>query len=98
MSSDVTTTTVYEFNLERDPSQCIGLVEKPGCGVKPIAAGDRGGALQYATFGVIILGLAVIMTVIFRNVLRADKRKVAEIGAIDAAGGQTKWKKSDEAP
>jgi hypothetical protein len=88
VSSDTTTTTVYEFNLERDPSQCIGLLEKPGCGVKPADAGERGGGLQLATFGIIIAGLAVVMTVIFRNVLRADKRKAAEV-----ADPETRWKK-----
>ena len=88
VSSDTTTTTVYEFNLERDPSQCIGLLEKPGCGARPTDAGDRGGGLQYATFGIIIVGLAVVMTVVFRNVLRSDRRKAAEV-----ADPEVRWKK-----
>jgi hypothetical protein len=87
----VTETTVYVYDLDKDPSDCIGLLPKPGCGKKPVDAGDRGGSLQYATFGIILLGLAVIFTVVFRNVLRADRRKAAV--AIDP---DTKWHKTTE--
>lgn len=90
VSSDVTPTTVYGWDLERDPSDCIGLMQKPGCGTKPTDAGERGGSLQIATFGVIILGLVIIFTVVFRNVLRADRRKAAEV--TDPA---VRWSKTD---
>ena len=90
---DSTSTTIGGYNLERDPSECIGLMPKPGCGTAPVDAGDRGGALQYATFAVILLGLAVILSVVFRNVLRADHRKAREV-----ADPETRWKKVDPAP
>ena len=90
VSSDITETTLYGWDLERDPSECIGLMQKPGCGTKPTDAGERGGPLQYATFGVIILGLVVIFTVVFRNVLRADRRKAGE-----AADPTSRWSKTD---
>lgn len=93
MSSDITDTTLYGWGLERDPSECIGLMQKPGCGTKPTDAGERGGSLQIATFGVIILGLVVIFTVVFRNVLRADRRKAGE-----AADPAARWSKTDTAP
>ena len=93
MSSDITDTTLYGWGLERDPSECIGLMQKPGCGTKPTDAGERGGSLQIATFGVIILGLVVIFTVVFRNVLRADRRKASE-----AADPAARWSKTDTAP
>ncbi|MFZ9731372.1 MAG: hypothetical protein ACO3CX_07055, partial [Ilumatobacteraceae bacterium] len=65
-----TDTTVYVYPLEGDVDDCIGLLPKPGCGVEPTQAGDRGGALQFAVFGLIIIGLVVIFTVVFRNVVR----------------------------
>jgi hypothetical protein len=68
-----TDTTVYVYPLEGDVDDCIGLLPKPGCGVEPSQAGDRGGELQYLVFGLIVVGLAVIFTVVFRNVLRRDR-------------------------
>ena len=58
------------------------------CSVYHVDAGDRGGGLQYATFGIIIAGLAVVMTVVLRNVLRSDRRKAAEVADPDL-----RWKK-----
>ena len=71
------TDSTFVYDLENEPSQCIGFLPKPGCGKKPEQAGDRGGALQWATFGVIIAGVAVIGTVLARNVIRRD-RAIAE--------------------
>ena len=90
---DATDDSVYEYDLEKDPSDCIGLLQKPGCGKAPEDAGERGGSLQYLTFAVILVGLAVIFTVVFRNVLRADKAKAASAGDPD-----TKWQKSPDSP
>ena len=69
----------YSYDIERQPSDCIGLNPLPGCGKAPTQAGDRGGALQYATFGIIIIGLAIVFTVVFRGVIRGDRRKAAEV-------------------
>jgi hypothetical protein len=46
--------------LERDLSECISAVPKPGCGYQPQQAGDRGGWLQWSLFGLMIVGLAFI--------------------------------------
>lgn len=73
--SATTDTTVFVYPLEGDVDSCVGLLPKPGCGVEPTQAGDRGGALQYAVFGLIIAGLVVIFSVVFRNVLRRDKER-----------------------
>ena len=70
-----TDTTVFVYPLEGDVDECIGLLPKPGCGVAPTQSGDRGGALQLALFGLIIIGLAVIFTVVFRSVLRRDRER-----------------------
>jgi hypothetical protein len=51
---------------------------RPGCGIEPTQAGDRGGTLQFAVFGLIIIGLAVIFTVVFRNVVRRDRRRAQD--------------------
>ena len=49
--------TVSEF-LPQDAnlSDCIGLVEKPGCGSEA-----RGGWPQFAIFGAIVVGLGIII-------------------------------------
>lgn len=53
-------------------------VVRPNCGVKPQQAGDRGGALQYTVWVVLLVGLAVIFTVVFRSAARTNRRKTAE--------------------
>ena len=77
--ADTTTTTTlvvdttYAYDLENEPSQCIGLLPHPNCGKKPQQAGDRGGALQYAVLALVLGAVAVIGTVIGRNVVRRDR-------------------------
>jgi hypothetical protein len=58
-------------------------VERPNCGVKPTQAGDRGGALQYTVWAVLVLALILIFTVVFRSAARTDKSKKAEVGDRD---------------
>jgi hypothetical protein len=79
-ATDTTDTTVpqspdstFVYDLEREPADCIGFLPKPGCGKKPEQAGDRGGSLQYLTFGIMIAGLATIGTVLVRNVVKRDR-------------------------
>jgi hypothetical protein len=69
--------TSFVYDLEKEPADCIGFLPKPGCGKKPQQAGDRGGSLQYLTFGIMILGLGTIGTVLARNVIKRD-REIAE--------------------
>ena len=72
-SPDTSTPAVYD--LENEPSQCIGLLPKPGCGKEPQDAGERGGALQYATFGLMIAGLGVIGAGMVRGI-RTKKPRI----------------------
>ena len=60
---------------ETDPGleQCVGLLPKPGCGREPVESGDRGGVMQFATFGVLIAALVVIGVRIARAVVARDK-------------------------
>lgn len=74
-ASGSTETSIYTYNLPGNVSDCVGLYPKPNCGTEPLLSGDRGGVMQYATFGVIIAGLGFIMTVIARNVVRTDRAK-----------------------
>ena len=74
-----TPTSVYVYPLEGDVDECIGLLPKPGCGYAPAQAGDRGGALQYAVFGLIIVGIVVVFSVVFRNVIRRDKEQANRV-------------------
>lgn len=82
-SEDSSTTTIpstestYVYDLENEPGECIGFLPKPGCGKEPTQAGDRGGSLQYITFGIMLGGLGVIGTVIGRNIVKRD-RELAE--------------------
>lgn len=73
------TEPTYVYDLEREPSECIGFLPKPGCGKEPEQAGDRGGALQYLVFGIMLSGLAVIGTVLVRNVIRRDRAMNEEL-------------------
>ncbi len=65
--------STYVYDLDREPDDCIGFLPRPGCGKKPEQAGDRGGSLQYLTFGFMIVGLATIGTVLVRNVMKRDR-------------------------
>lgn len=71
-------TTVWR--AENDPSACLNSMPRPDCGFKPQDAGERGGALQMATFFVMLAALAVIGTVIIRNVVRRDRAIAARLG------------------
>lgn len=59
---------------EPDLSSCVGLLPKPGCGTEPLASGDRGGAMQIATFAVMLAALVVIGVRIARAVVARDRR------------------------
>ena len=82
-ASDSTDTTVdttvpvtdstYVYDLENEPSECFGFLPKPGCGKKPVQAGDRGGSLQYLTFLAMLLGVGTVATVLIRNVIKRDR-------------------------
>jgi hypothetical protein len=71
------TDSTYVYDLENEPGECIGFLPRPGCGKKPEQAGDRGGSLQYITFGIMLAGLGVIGVVIGRNIVKRD-REIAE--------------------
>lgn len=84
-AGDTTSTTLaspdstYVYDLVNDPSACLNSNPRPNCGKKPQQAGDRGGALQYTVFAVMILGLGVIGTVVVRNVIRRDRALIEQI-------------------
>lgn len=63
-SSGTTPTTLVEV-----PSQDI--IPKPGEGVVPEEAGDRGGALQLAVLALVVGGIALVIVVIVRQSRRA---------------------------
>ena len=71
--------STFVYDLDKEPSDCIGFLPKPGCGKKPEQAGDRGGSLQYLTFIVMIAGLGVIATVLIRNVIKRDRAMAAQM-------------------
>jgi hypothetical protein len=79
-ASEVTTTSINnEFlNTKRDLSQCLGhSVDLPDCGIEPTHPGDRGGILQYITFGLMMFGVAFI----FWRVARGVKARDAALGS-----------------
>ena len=71
-TSDTTIPAAYD--LENEPSECIGFLPKPGCGKEPEDAGERGGSLQYLTFVIMILGLCVVGFGITRSVKKQRPR------------------------
>lgn len=65
-------TTINEFlPAERDLSDCLSVLPKPGCGSKA-----RGGWRQGAVFGAVVVGLGVIGTRIAIGVRRRDRQPV----------------------
>lgn len=74
-ASGSTETSVYTYDLPGNVGDCVGLYPKPNCGSEPQLSGDRGGVMQYVTFGVIIVGLGIILTVVARSVVRTDRAK-----------------------
>jgi hypothetical protein len=71
--------STFVYDLEEEPSQCIGLLPKPNCGKKPQQAGDRGGALQWLVFAILLAAVATIATVVVRNVIRRDREIAARL-------------------
>ena len=62
------TSTPAAYDLENEPSECIGFLPKPGCGKDPEDAGERGGSLQYLVFAIMITGLTIVGVSITRSV------------------------------
>ena len=54
------------FPEERNVTDCIGVLERPGCGNE-----NRGGWRQYAVLGVIAVGLLIV----FGNVVRGVRQR-----------------------
>lgn len=73
------TEPTFVYDLEKEPDDCIGFLPKPGCGKAPEQAGDRGGALQYLVFGIMLTGLGVIGTVLIRNVIKRDRAMAEQL-------------------
>lgn len=67
-------TTAYDWSCSKP------AVVKPNCGVKPQQAGDRGGALQYTVWALLVAGLIIVFTVVFRSAARTNRRKINEVG------------------
>ena len=67
----------------RNVSDCIGLYPKPGCGREPVLSGDRGGSMQYATFGIMITALIVIGVRIARSIAKRDRARDEALGLND---------------
>lgn len=67
----------------RNVSDCIGLYPKPGCGTEAVLSGDRGGSMQYATFGIMITALIVIGVRIARSITKRDRARDESLGLND---------------
>ncbi len=67
----------------RNVSDCIGLYPKPGCGTEPVLSGDRGGSMQYATFGIMITALIIIGVRIARSIAKRDRAPDEALGLND---------------
>jgi hypothetical protein len=76
-----TTTIDNSFlDTERQLSECLNnSVELPGCGRAPTNEGERGGALQLATFLVLALGIAFIFWRVARGIKARDAALAAKV-------------------
>ncbi|MFM8528793.1 MAG: hypothetical protein ACKOD2_03790 [Ilumatobacteraceae bacterium] len=75
--ADATATTRPDLSCAKP------AIVKPNCGVKPEQAGDRGGALQYTIWGLLLLALAVVFAVVFRSAARTNRRKTVNVAGRD---------------
>ena len=75
--------TVHDPLGGRNVSDCIGLYPKPGCGSEAVLSGDRGGSMQYATFGIMITALIVIGVRISRSIVKRDRARDEALGLND---------------
>jgi hypothetical protein len=87
-TSHVVLTTTFPATVPdplggRNVSDCIGLYPKPGCGTEPVLSGDRGGSMQYATFGIMITALIVIGIRIARSIIKRDRARDEALGLND---------------
>jgi hypothetical protein len=68
-----TTTTIVVIADDSQAGQTKSVIPRPNSGSAPQQAGDRGGALQLALFGVLVLALAFIGAVIIRSTMRNSR-------------------------
>lgn len=54
------------------------MIPRPNSGEEPTEAGDRGGALQLAVFGGIVVGVALILTLVVRESRRNLARRAVD--------------------
>lgn len=74
-SQDAPPVTVSDFYPESSNlSDCVGLVEKPGCGSE-----SRGGVRQVVIFGLLLIGLGIIVWRITAG-LRANQATASDSG------------------
>ena len=71
VAGDTSTTAPTTSDAPEPP----GIIPEPNRGVEPEDAGDRGGGLQSAVFGLIVLGLVGMGALVVRESRRAQSRK-----------------------
>ena len=78
-----TDTTIPDPLGGNNVNQCVGLLQKPGCGSEPVLSGDRGGSMQLVTFGVLLAAMVFIGVRIARAVIKGDRAKDKTAGIND---------------
>jgi hypothetical protein len=73
--TDSTETTVPDPFGGNNTNQCVGLLQKPGCGTEPVLSGDRGGSMQTAVFGILIAAMVFIGVRVARAVINGDRAR-----------------------
>lgn len=71
--ADQPPTTNDFLDLERDVSECISSMPKPGCGREPTSSGDRGGWQQTLVFAVLMTSMAGIGVRVVFAVRKRDR-------------------------
>jgi hypothetical protein len=75
-AATATPTTIDNSFLDtkRNLTDCLNnSVDLPDCGIQPTEPGERGGALQLATFFVMFLGIGVISWRVTKSVRARDR-------------------------
>jgi hypothetical protein len=68
-----TTTTTVAVSDDGQVGQTKSVIPRPNSGSAPQQAGDRGGSLQLALFGLLLAALAFIGAVIIRSTMRNSR-------------------------
>ena len=74
-----TTTTTVAMSDDSSVGQTKSIIPKPNSGSAPVNSGDRGGSAQLGLFGLLVIAIATIVTVVVRSTIRNGRLRDAAV-------------------